>query len=163
MKKLKIEGGFVIIGDEELAKRLRSLGGGVEAAAGTKMMLLEAAYFAEKGVLPLKKEKLLKETGKKDKLAKEKYEVLKYLRDNGYITRPSLDNSPYLRLHRKGFRPGEDRTYYLVKVVEKNWKADVVGLMKELQFAGRLRKELVIAVPGKERPAFIKFGRSSFE
>lgn len=163
MEKTRIEDGFVIIEDEELAKRLRSLGGGVEASAGTKMMLLEAVYFAEKEVLPIEKEKLLETAKKNDPLAEEKYEIMKYLRNNGYITRPSLDNSPYLRLHRKGFRPGEDRTYFLVKVVKKDWKAGVGELMEELKFAGRLRKQLVIAVPGEQKPRFIKFGRSTFE
>ena len=79
--------------------------------------------------------------------------------------RPSLDGTPYLRLHRKGYRPGEDKTYYLIEVVPKTWKATPEDLILSLEAAGRLRKELAIAVvdPEQDSPLFIKFGRMNFE
>jgi tRNA splicing endonuclease len=79
--------------------------------------------------------------------------------------RPSLDGTPYLRLHRKGYRPGEDKTYYLIEVVAKDWKADSEKLLPSLDAAGRLRKELVLAIVdlNGEKPLFIKFGRANFE
>lgn len=165
MDKCKIKGNYLVVTDRNIILKLRSLGAGVEDAEQTKITLLEAAFFADIRVLPLKKDELLKAAKKKDKLAEEKYHLIKYLRERGYIVRPSLDGSEYLRLHRKGFRPGEDRTYYLIEVVKKNWKAEPEKLFKSLEFAGRLRKELVIAVVDtrQERPRFVKFGRMTIE
>lgn len=111
------------------------------------------------------KEEILSKAAENDKLYKERYFVIKYLRDRGYIVRPSLDGSPYLRLHRKGYRPGEDKTYYFVHVVSNGWSATPDTLIPLLETAGKLRKELAIAVVDLEReaPLFIKFGRMNFE
>jgi tRNA splicing endonuclease len=144
---------------------MRSLGAGVEEAEETKISYLEAAYFADRKVLPMDKETLLEHAGKKDPLAKEKFTVIKYLRDRGYIVRPSLDGSNFLRLHRKGLRPGEDKTYYLIEVLRKDNNFDLNRLMPSLEAAGRLRKELALAFcdPKDEKPVFVKFGRMDFE
>lgn len=154
---------YLIIKDKQLILKLRSLGAGVEEAEETKITYLEAAYFADRGVLPVEKDKLLEHA--KDELPKEKYHVIKYLRDRGYIVRPSLDGTGYLRVHRKGYRPGEDKTYYLLQVVPKDWKCSAESLLPSLEAAGRLRKELAIAVVDleQEKPLFIKFGRMTFE
>jgi tRNA splicing endonuclease len=154
---------YLLIKDRQLILKLRSLGAGVEEADETKITYLEAAYFADRGVLPEDKEKLLKHA--KDKHPLEKYVVIKYLRDRGYIVRPSLDGSGFLRLHRKGYRPGEDKTYYLLQVVPKDWTCAAEALLPSLDTAGKLRKELAIVVadPEKEKPLFIKFGRLTFE
>jgi tRNA splicing endonuclease len=144
---------------------MRSLGAGVEETDETKVSLLEAAYFADRGVLPLDKGELIARALKNDRLAKERFFVIKHLRDRGYIVRPSLDGTQYLRLHRKGYRPGEDKTYYLIEVVEKSWKPTPESLIASLEAAGRLRKELAIAIvdPSQDSPLFIKFGRMNFE
>ncbi|MDD5172241.1 MAG: hypothetical protein PHF60_04370 [Candidatus ainarchaeum sp.] len=165
MATTEISGDFVTIKDKQLILKLRSLGAGVEEAEETKVALLEAAYFADRGVLPMDKEALLAQAAKKDSLCREKYAVIKYLRDRGYIVRPSLDGTQYLRLHRKGYRPGEDKTYYLIEVVPKDWNCTPEALMPSLETAGRLRKELAIAVvdPAQDKPFFIKFGRMNFE
>ncbi len=165
MDDIKIEESYVIIRQKPLILKLRSLGAGVEEAEETKLTLLEAAYFADRGVLPLKKEDLLHHAARKDNLSKEKYIVIKFLRDRGYIVRPSLDGTPYLRLHRKGFRPGEDKTYYFIEVVRKDWACEPDKLLVSLEMAGRLRKELVIAVVDlqHDKPLFMKFGRMNFE
>ncbi len=165
MEEVTVGKEFVTIKDRKLILKLRSLGAGVEDADESRLTLLEAAFFADKRVLPLKKEELLKAAKKADELADEKFFVISYLRERGYIVRPSLDGSRYLRLHRKGFRPGEDRTYYLIEVVRKDWKASPEELFTSLEFAGRLRKELVIAVVDTkaEKPRFIKFGRMTIE
>ena len=156
---------FLELDDRQLILKLRSLGAGVEEADKTKITLLEAAYFADRGVLPMDKDGLLEKAAKEDPLAKEKYFVIKYLRDRGYIVRPSLDGTKYLRLHRKGYRPGEDKTYYLIEAVPKDWKASTESLLPSLELAGRLRKELTIAVVDfeREKPFFIKFGRMNFD
>ena len=165
MNELEITQDFLIIRSKPLILKLRSLGAGVEEADETKITILEAAYFADRGVLPMKKDELLAQAIKSDPLAQEKYYVIKYLRDRGYIVRPSLDGTHYLRLHRKGYRPGEDKTYYLIDVVPKEWSSKQDALLSSLDAAGRLRKELVIAIadPKLEKPLFIKFGRMNFD
>jgi tRNA splicing endonuclease len=156
---------YLVITDKPLILKLRSLGAGVEEADETKITLLEAAYFADRGVLPMDKEKIFLEAAKTDPLYKERFFVIKYLRDRGYIVRPSLDGTPYLRLHRKGYRPGEDKTYYLIQVVPKDWSATTEALMPHLITAGKLRKELTMAVVdlALEKPFFIKFARLNFD
>ncbi len=156
---------YLVIRQKPLILKLRSLGAGVEESDETKITYLEAAYFAERNVLPLKKDELLERASKNDPLAQDKFAVIKYLRDRGYIVRPSLDGTDFLRLHRKGYRPGEDKTYYLIQVVRKGWSCSAEGLMPSLETAGKLRKELAIAIvdPGFDAPLFIKFGRMNFE
>jgi tRNA splicing endonuclease len=156
---------YVVLREKTLILKMRSLGAGVEEAEEVKLSILEAAYFADRGVLPLKKDELLARSRKKDPLCDEKFFVIKFLRDRGYIVRPSLDGTKFLRLHRKGYRPGEDKTFYLVEVVQKGWSAMPEMLIESLEAAGRLRKELCIAVvdPEQESPLFIKFGRINFE
>lgn len=156
---------FLVIRDRPLILKLRSLGAGVEDADETKITYLEAAYFAERGVLPLGREELMAKASARDPLAAEKFAVIKYLRDRGYIVRPSLDGTPFLRLHRKGMRPGEDKTYYLIEAVPKGWKASADTLLPFLETAAKLRKELAVAIvdPAADAPLFIKFGRMNFE
>lgn len=163
MKEIEFTEDFLIIRQRSLILKLRSLGAGIEDENETKITFLEAAYFADRNVLPVSKDELLEHAGKKDKLYMEKFQVIKYLRDRGYIVRPSLDGTPYLRLHRKGYRPGEDKTYYLIEVVPKDWKASVENLIQPLETAGKLRKELAIAVVDGEEPKFLKFARLNFE
>lgn len=163
-----MENGFLTIKDRPLILKLRSLGAGIEEADETKLALLEAAYFADRGVLPLAKDDLIKEALKSDPDAIEKYHVIRYLRNQGYIVRPSLDSSKYLRLHRKGYRPGEDKTYYLIAVTNsKKHSIKFDEIYSSLDAAGRLRKELTLAIVDTtdedKEPTFIKFSRANFE
>jgi tRNA splicing endonuclease len=156
---------YLVIRQKPLILKLRSLGAGVEEADETRITYLEAAYFAERKVLPLDNGDLLSRALETDPLAREKYHVIRYLRERGYIVRPSLDGTPYLRLHRKGLRPGEDKTYYLIEAVPKGWRAGAESLIPSIEAAGRLRKELAIAIVdlAQEKPLFLKFGRMNFE
>ena len=156
---------YLVIKDKPTILKLRSLGAGVEEADETKLSLLEAAYFADRGVIEFDKDKILEKLAKKDKLCKEHYYLVKYLRDRGYIVRPSLDGTDYLRLHRKGYRPGEDKTYYLIKTVPKGWTCSKDELLPSLELAGRLRKELTIAIVDldQDKPLFLKFGRMNLD
>ncbi len=165
MENIEYSEDFLLIKEKPLILKLRSLGAGVEEAETTKITYLEAAYFAERGVLPLPKDELLGKAAGKDPLAHEKFHVILYFRERGYIIRPSLDGTPFLRLHRKGFRPGEDKTYYLIQVVKKGWQCGIESLLPSLETAGRLRKELAIAVVDvkEAKPLFIKFGRMNFD
>ncbi len=163
---IEIAEDMLVIRDPKLILKLRSLGGGAESEEGeeNRITLLEAAFFAERRVIPIDFEKLMKLAKKRDKTAGERYAVLKYLREQGYIAKPSLDGSPYLRLYRKGFRPGEDRTYSLIYVVDGKWKAGAEELVEMVGFAGRLRKECIVAVVKKgEEPKFLKLGRTNYE
>jgi len=165
MANIEYSEDYLLIKEKPLILKLRSLGAGVEEAETTKLTYLEAAYFAERGVLPLPKDELLGKAAGKDPLAHEKFHVIRYFRERGYIIRPSLDGTPFLRLHRKGFRPGEDKTYYLLEVVKKGWQCGIESLLPSLETAGRLRKELAIAVVDMKeaKPLFIKFGRMNFD
>jgi tRNA splicing endonuclease len=165
MTDVEMNDDFLILKSKPLILKMRSLGAGVEEAEETKITYLEAAYFADRKVLPLDKETLLAHAAKNDPLAREKFAVIKYLRERGYIVRPSLDGSSFLRLHRKGLRPGEDKTYYLIEVMPRESGLDLKKLMPSLEAAGRLRKELAIAFcgPDDEKPVFVKFGRMDFE
>lgn len=165
MEDIEFSDNYLIIRQKQLILKLRSLGAGVEEGEETRITYLEAAYFAERKVLPLECGALLKRALEKDPLAREKYQIIRYLRERGYIVRPSLDGTDFLRLHRKGLRPGEDKTYYLIKAVAKTWQAGTEELMPALETAGRLRKELVVAVvdTSAEKPLFIKFGRMTFD
>ncbi len=165
MQETEMANEYLVIRSRPLILKLRSRGAGVEEADETRITYLEAAYFAERGVLPLKKEDLLKKASAGDPLWAEKYAVIKHLRDRGYIVRPSLDGSGFLRLHRKGYRPGEDKTYYLIQAVPKGWTASAESLLPALETAGKLRKELAIAIadPAKGEPLFLKFGRMNFD
>jgi len=154
---------FVIIRDKPLILLLRNIGGAIGDEEEAKVPLIEAAYFAEKRKLPFTKDEILDRAIKTDPLAKEKYIVIDHLRSKGYVTRVSLDSTEFLRLHRKGFRPGEDRTYYLVKVVPESWTPNLKEIEDALDFAGKLRKELVLAMVKNNRPRFIKLGRANFE
>ncbi len=165
MADIEYSEGFITIRSKPLILKLRSLGAGVEEAEETKITYLEAAYFAERKVLPADHLDLLARAARADPLSAEKYAVIKFLRDRGYIVRPSLDGTNFLRLHRKGYRPGEDKTYYLIEVVGKDWRASAESLLPSLDTAGKLRKELAVAVvgDGPGRILFIKFGKMNFE
>jgi len=146
----------IVISDEQTRLKLRSLGGGFEEEDKTTLHPLEAAFFAKPRVIEGDEKKFLKAAGK---CAQERYAILRHLRENGYIAKPSFD-SDMLRIYRKGFRPGEDRTFCVLKVVKE--KISPKGLREFAEFAGRLRKEAVLAFIDKE-PVFIKISKTKFE
>ena len=161
----EITSDYLVIRDKQTILKLRSLGAGVEEESIAKVSLLEAAYFADRGVIPVSKDELLKKSNLNDPLSHEKYSVIKYLRNLGYIVRPSLDGSPFLRLHRKGFRPGEDKTQYLIYVLKTSLNIDFESLSSYIDTSGKLRKELVLAFvdPKYEKPYFVKAGRMTID
>ncbi|MEK6982477.1 MAG: hypothetical protein AABX38_06090 [Candidatus Micrarchaeota archaeon] len=150
------------INDTQIISKIQDLGGLLYDE--NKLTFLEAIYFTEKGVLELDKDELWKFL-KKDKLAQEKYAILRYFRDNGFIARLNLEDSAYFRVYQKGFRPGEDRTKYLVKVIDSSGKAKLSDIEKEMEIANNLRKELVLAYVDKknQKPIFVKISRTSFQ
>jgi len=159
----KLDDEFVTIKEKSLILLLRNLGAAIEDGKSAKIPLIEAAYFASKRKLPFGVDEILERAKKSDPLAREKYFAIDYLRSRGYITRASLDSTEFLRLHRKGFRPGEDRTYYLLKIVKPDWAMDSEKIQDALDLAGKLRKELVLGIVDGKRIRFIKLGRINFE
>ncbi len=151
------EGKPIVITDEQTRLKLRSLGGGIEEGEKTFLHPLEAAFFAKLRVIEGDEKKILKSAGKH---AQERYAVLQHLRENGYIAKPSFD-SEILRVYRKGFRPGEDRTFCIMKIAEA--KMGPKGLQEFAEFAGRLRKEAVLAFLSEGEPVFLKISKTKFE
>ena len=160
---VKLEDSCLIIDDRSLIERLIELGAGIEEGGKAKIPLLEAAYFAEKKIIDFDMNKILKQAGKSDPLAYDKYTILKFLRDRGYITRVSLDTDDYFRVHQKGIRPGEDRTEHVMVVVSSDWKTGPLEIKKLLDISGKLRKELIIGYVEKENPHFLKISRKNFD
>ena len=153
--------------DKELLQKLISVGASfVEYEGEYRMHLLEAAYLAEKGILKMDYNKLIEQAKKLDHLAEYKYRIIKNLWSRAYISRMSLENGShdgdYIRVHAKGFRPGEDRTRYIIKFIEPS-KFTHSEMQESLEFAGRLRKELFFAYVEKEDVHFIKMSRAKFE
>ncbi|VVB98373.1 tRNA-splicing endonuclease [uncultured archaeon] len=156
----------ISVSDAASVELFRKYGAGVEEGGKVKLHPLEALYFIERGKLKLEGEtfdSLMAKVAKEDKLAGEKYAILKHLRQNGYILRPSFADEPWLRVYRKGFRPGEDRTQYLLKVVEAGWQPPVEELMADMKKAAEVRKELVYAIVQNGKPLFFKTVRTSFD
>ncbi len=154
---------YLEISDRNAIEHIISLGAGIEEGGHAKLPLLEAAYFAEKNVLAMDKDELLSKARALDPLADDKYLILKFLRDRGYITRVSLDTDDYFRVHQKGIRPNEDRTEYVLFVVPPSWTGSLGDIRKSLAVAGRLRKELIIGYVEKNEPQFLKVSRKTFD
>lgn len=156
----------LILPESKVEELFRRHGAGVFEDGKIKIHPLEALYFIERGLLSLEHEtfdSLFSKIKKEDKLAEEKYMVLRHLRRNGYIVRPSFTSERWLRVYRKGFRPGEDRTQYLIKIVEKGWKPEVDEMLADVKKAAEVRKELIYAYVEKGKPTFLKLARTSFD
>lgn len=132
-------------------KRLEELGFGVPSKKGLVLNQYEVRYCNEK--------KYLKVRGK-FKGKESVYRVFKELREHGIILRFSED-SELIRVYQKGFRPGEDRTKYLMKVIDKKFP-DKEELKKLVILSKKMRKDLVVALVEKERIYYLKINQTSF-
>ncbi len=156
----------IVLSDSVAQKLFRTYGAGIEEEGKIQIHPLEALYFLERGKLQLEGEtfdSLSEKIKKEDKLAEEKYAVLKFLRQNGYITKPSFADEPWMRVYRKGFRPGEDRTHYLLKIVGKGWHPEMGEIVADMKRAAEVRKEAVYALVQNGKPLFFKIMRTSFD
>ena len=156
----------IVVSDSKAIELFRKYGAGEEENGKVKIHPLEALYFMERGKLALEGEtfaSLLAKLKKEDGLAGEKYSILKHLRQNGYILRPSYAAEDWLRVYRKGFRPGEDRTQFLLRVVEIGWQPKLQELAADLKKAAEVRKELVYAYVENGKAQFFKTVRTSFD
>ncbi len=128
------------------------------AGDGKEIHPIELAYFVKKGIVPGDVEVLLRQAEERDPLAREKFALYSFLRQRGYISR--ILEGPFLLGYRKGYRPGEDRSTYLIKVVSEE---NTGALLEDLKKATEMRKELVYAVKTKEGYRFIKLTNTHFE
>lgn len=152
---------FVTENDPKKIKDLVRVGAIERESEEAQIPLLEAVYWAEKGVLDIEKEDMLKSLKKGGVLVEEKCLIIKYLNDLGHVTRASGDGD-YLRVHEKGIKRGEDRTRYVLKVVEQNWNPNFDEIDKMIEFAAKVRKELLIGKVEDGRIIFYKIDRKKF-
>lgn len=154
------------LGDSELEELFRKYGAGVKGEDGKiSIHPIEALYMLGRGRLEIAGESfdsLFAKIRAEDKLADEKYAVFSELRKNGYIARLPFSGEPWIRIYRKGFRPGEDRTQFLAKIV-RDGQLSLAGMVEDIRKAAEVRKELVYAVVREGRVTFIKLGRTSFD
>ena len=124
----------------EEKEKLLALGFGTEE--GDKLILheVEYAYAVEKGYVKGKVE-MLREGNEK------LYKLYSFLRDKGYIPRITRKEN-VLRVGRKGYRRGEDRTLYIIRIVDGDISKE--ELMAWVRKAERARKELVLAFVDNE-------------
>ncbi|MBN2478422.1 hypothetical protein JXB01_03985 [Candidatus Micrarchaeota archaeon] len=140
------------ITDESTIEKLSELGIGLSRDARYFLNIFEQKYCEEKDILK-----------GKSKLSKNEeliYSVFKTLREKGYICRFSKD-SDLIRVYQKGFRPGEDRTRWVMKVINGKWP-DEKDASALLQTAKKMRKEAVFALADKEI-TFYKISSHSFD
>ncbi len=139
---------------EELEMLYRRYGAG----NGKRVHPIELLYFIEKGIVEGNFDRIFEEYKRKDKFAEEKFNLFSFLRQRGYISKP-LEGC-YLLGYRKGFRPGEDRSAYLIKICKGD---EVKELIEDLAKATAMRKELVYAVRTKDGYRFIKVTNTRFD
>ena len=150
----------VVFEDADIIKRLYRIGAIAEITEKVELHPILAEYLAEKQAIP--KGKYLAMV-KSDKLAKDKLTVIQHLWSKGYASRFSLEGDDYSRVYRKGVRPGDDRTLYLLKVIPKNWKTSLEDLLAHIEISSKLRKELVFVFVTGEKIQFLGLSRRTFE
>lgn len=132
-------------------------------AGQLEIPLLEAVLFAEKGTIREKPDDLLKKAKKLDPKAGEKLAVIRHLWERGSACRFSSDSWEFIRVYKKGFRPREDQTAYLLKFVEDG-DVSLEGVKRDLKTAGDMRKTLIYAILEKDgTPRFLRLDRLAFE
>ncbi|MBU0586561.1 hypothetical protein KJ780_03545 [Candidatus Micrarchaeota archaeon] len=155
----------ISINKEDAELLFRRYGAGIQTENGIVLHPFEVIYFFEKGKLKLKEspESIMENLKKEDELASEKYAIFKDLRINGYICKPSFENENWMRVFRKGFRPGEDRTQFLIKVILSQETLTTDSIITDIKKAAEVRKELVYSFVKKNKVFFLKISRTSFE
>jgi tRNA splicing endonuclease len=139
---------------EELEKLYRRYGAG----NGKELHPIELLYFIKKGIIEGNFDEVFHEYSKKDEFAEKKFDLFSFLRQRGYISKP-LEGS-YLLGYRKGFRPGEDRSTFLIKICDDE---DIKELIEDLAKATSMRKELIYAIKTKDGYKFIKIANTRFD
>lgn len=156
---------LIVLSRKDAENLFRNYGADIKQDGKPKIHPIEALYFIERGKLKIKNktfDSLKKEIKEQEVLGEEKYLVLKHLRQRGYILRFSFSSDEWLRIYSKGFRPGEDRTRYLLKIIKPDWKPKLNELLEDIEKAGKLRKELVYVFVKAKEPVFLKLSKTAF-
>ena len=138
---------------EELRERLRELGFGFRGVLSP----MEVLFLAEEGIAEVLGEQEREELREKYRW---EYAIYRDLRKKGYIVRPS-PIPHFLRVYRKGYRPEEDRTLYLLRVVLPEEEVGKAQMLEDLAMANAMKKELVYAFVGEEL-FYVAISRKSF-
>ncbi len=134
---------YLIAINDNLKDKLINLGFGIEIENNLFLHPVEYVYAVEEGYI--EKDNVYEELKSNFSRFFKLYVVFKDLRKKGYVIRFSVDG-PFIRVYRKGYRKGEDRTLYLLKIVDSN--INVSSLLEDLYVANKMRKELVYAIVG---------------
>lgn len=138
------------------AEEIIQLGIGMETENGLELHKVEAAYLVKNG--KLKTRKSFEELVAGDK---ERYAVYEDLRSRGYVVRLSRE-SELFRINRKGFRRGEERTAYILKVIKAPFTLTVKELFEDLALSAKMRKQFVYAIIDGKEIRYITLGRMTF-
>lgn len=119
-----------------------------------ELTLIEAAYLIYKGRITVKMdgkdldfEAFLSRAGRSQANFEVKYIVYKDLRERGYFVKPGVTD---FRVYPRGGRPGRTPSKYFVYVLSERQPVPLADLVRQLEAAVNLRKELVMAVVDEE-------------
>ncbi len=161
--------GKIIEKDKRMIDALTERGFGIREESTLIITPVESLYLLEKNKIEIKMKnkkigakEISKIFGKKDALLEKKFFILKELRGCGFISRAGLRDD-FLRVYDRGVRPGEGKSRWLVKILREDEKFGARELEDIVGMAGRVRKELVLAVVGaRGEMLYYKIGRKTW-
>jgi tRNA-intron endonuclease len=119
-----------------------------------ELTLIEAAYLIYKGRIivtwtgdELDFETFMCEASHRMKNFEVKYIVYKDLRERGYFIKHGVTD---FRVYPRGGRPGKTPSKYFVYVLSERQPMPLLDLIRQVEAAGNVRKELVMAVVDEE-------------
>jgi len=155
--------GKIIEKNAKLIDALTERGFGIRGGNSLILTPVEALYLIEKKKIEgLDSKKIMKFFGKRDKRLKEKFFVFRDLRERRFISRVGARDE-YLRVYDRGVRPGEGKSRWLVRVLHDGEKFGAHEIDETVSIAGRVRKELILAVvSARGEILYYKIGRKQW-
>ena len=150
----------------EAVEELGSSSFGRPVTEGIKLTLVEAAYLLHKEKIDILEdgERLDFETffgraSDRDKNFTRKYIVYRDLRERGYQIQPSPTD---FRIYPRGGQPGKTPSKYLVHIISEREITPIKKLLKCVETAENLKKELILAIVDEESDiTFYKLKKSN--
>ncbi|MEM4366810.1 MAG: hypothetical protein QW035_01620 [Candidatus Anstonellales archaeon] len=136
-------------------KKLERLGAGIKEGEAIVLHPVEACYFARE--IGISKEEALEEVKRLGLI--DVLRVYEDLRAKGYVLMFLGDD---IRVLRKGFRRGEDRSYAIIRVVKPQEETSWEEVSKFVAYAAGLRKSAVLAIVG-DKIHYIGLGTIRFD
>lgn len=119
-----------------------------------ELTLTEAAYLLgrerisiSRGKKPLNFKEFVKTASNLMEKFELKYIVYKDLRDRGYYIQPSVTD---FRLYPRGGHPGKTPAEYFVRVVSEREPLSLTDIMRHLETAKNVRKQIILAIVDEE-------------